>query len=856
MVSIVLVSHSLELSMAVKALAEQQVQGRAVIAAVGGSENPYQPFGTDPVAIAEAIEAVGNDDGVLVLMDLGSAVISGQVALELLPPELRARVRICSGPFVEGAMAAAVQASIGMDLEAVAREAEEAMQAKIAVLRPAEEAAPSSHSPAVAGAKDVATLDSAGADVLVVNPAGLHFGPAARFVQLAAQFQAEICVTNLSTGAGPAPASRLNRLLALGIEKGHLIRIEASGQDAEAAVDLLARQVAHDVARYAYVEVSPLVSPSSFDIEENGVALLWGQPASPGMAVGDAVVLAGPHLLPTAPDDRRSIVSSDLQPESDLQQEWERLEAALQIARSQLETLIAQVRTTLGEEQALIFHAHLLLLEDQDFLEEMRAAIRGGASAAQATQTVVAQWAQRFRRMSGAIFQQRSVDIEDVGSRLLQSLGVYEPQAIELPERAIVVAETLLPSQAAMLDHRRVIGICTAGGGAMAHAIILARSMGIPAIVNVGPLLLETVKSGARLAVDGARGLIVVEPDESTQAMYAAAHLEATTARAVAWAHAQQLTRTADGVRVEVAANLGTVDDAERALEAGAEAVGLLRTEFLFQDRRTPPDEMEQAEIYTRLARIMADRRTVVRTFDIGGDKPAPYLSLPAEANPFLGWRAIRISLTMPEFFKAQLRALMRAAVEGNIHILLPMISTMNEVLHVQALLAAAAGELKAAGASFRADVPIGVMIETPAAVEMADRLAALVDFFSLGTNDLVQYTFAADRTNERVANLYDPLHPAVLRQIDRVLRAAHLQKRWVGLCGEMAADPLAIPILLGLGLDEFSMAPASIPIAKQIIGRLTMPAARRLAQKALQMNDGDGVRNLVRKTMEGIDVI
>ncbi len=850
MVSIVLVSHSLELSTAVKALAEQQVQGRAVIAAVGGSENPYHPFGTDPVAIAEAIESVYSEDGVLVLMDLGSAVIGGQVALDLLPPEMHARVRICSGPFVEGAMAAAVQASIGMELEAVAREAEEAMQAKIAVLRPEEAPAPSSLSPDVADAKGAAAINSASAEVLVVNPAGLHFGPAARFVQLAAQFQAEICVTNLSTGAGPALASRLNRLLALGIEKGHLIRIEASGQDAETAVDLLTRQVAHDVARYGYAEASPLVSSSSLNVEENGDALLWGQPASPGVAVGNAFVLADPYSLLTVLLNRRS--AAPFNP----QEERERLEAAVHCARSQLETLIAKVRTTLGEEQALIFHAHLLLLEDQDFLDEMRTAIRGGASAEQATQLVVSQWAQRFRQMSGAIFQQRSVDIEDVGSRLLQALGVYEPQAVDLPESAIVVAETLLPSQAAMLDQQRVSGICTAGGGAMAHAIILARSMGIPAIVNVGPVLLETVKPGARLAIDGARGLIVVEPDEPTQAMYAAAQLEATTARAAAWAQAQRFTRTADGIHVEVAANLGAVDDVERALEAGAEAVGLLRTEFLFQNRRTLPDEMEQAEIYARVARTMGDRRTVVRTFDIGGDKPAPYLSLPVEANPFLGWRAIRISLSMPEFFKAQLRALMRAAVEGNIHILLPMVSTMNEVLHVQALLAAAANELKAAGASFRADVPVGVMIETPAAVEMADRLAALVDFFSIGTNDLVQYTFAADRTNERVADLYDPLHPAVLRQIDRVLRTAHLQKRWVGLCGEMAADPLAIPILLGLGLDEFSMAPASIPVAKQIIGRLTMPTARRLAQKALQMNDGDSVRNLVRKTMEGIDVV
>ncbi|MFO7635299.1 MAG: phosphoenolpyruvate--protein phosphotransferase, partial [Caldilinea sp.] len=479
-----------------------------------------------------------------------------------------------------------------------------------------------------------------------------------------------------------------------------------------------------------------------------------------------------------------------------------------------------------------------------------------GKRAEIAVRQIALRWAGRFRQMSGSVFQQRAADVEDVGRRLLQLLVAQEPKPLDLPANAIIVADDLLPSQTATFDRSRVLAFCTTGGGPTAHSVILARSMGIPAVVGVGPILLEIVSTGMTLALDGTRGAVIVEPDDATIRMYTQAQAEAKAAQATAWALAQHLTRTHDGVRVEVAANLGAAADAALALEAGAEAVGLLRTEFLFQERQTPPDEAEQAEIYGRVVRMMRERRIVIRTLDIGGDKPAPYLKLPAESNPFLGWRAIRVSLAMPEIFKTQLRALMRAAVEGDIHIMFPMISTMEEILRAQALMAVAASELAAAGVPFRADLPVGIMIETPAAVEMADRLAPLVDFFSIGTNDLTQYTFAADRTNEHVAGLNDPFHPAMLRQIDRTLRAAHTHGRWVGLCGELAADPLAIPILIGLGLDEFSMGPSSIPLAKQTISRLTMPVARRLAQKALQLNDGESVRKLVHDTLEGINTL
>jgi phosphoenolpyruvate-protein phosphotransferase len=295
-------------------------------------------------------------------------------------------------------------------------------------------------------------------------------------------------------------------------------------------------------------------------------------------------------------------------------------------------------------------------------------------------------------------------------------------------------------------------------------------------------------------------------------------------------------------------ANLATAAEAEAALQSGAEGVGLLRTEFLFQDRVEPPGEEEQLAVYRQVAQTMAPRPVIIRTLDIGGDKPAPYLQLPAEANPFLGWRAIRISLAMPEFFKTQLRAVLRAAVDGNVKVMFPMIATTGELESAHLLLAEAKAELKQAGVPYADDLPTGIMIEVPAAVVIADKLAPLVDFFSIGTNDLTQYTFAADRGNARVASLADPLHPAILRQTAQVIEAAHAAGKWAGLCGELAGRPEAIPILLGLGLDEFSMSAASIPEAKATLARLTVPECQQLARRVLDLPDGAAVRAAVRE--------
>jgi phosphoenolpyruvate-protein phosphotransferase len=498
-----------------------------------------------------------------------------------------------------------------------------------------------------------------------------------------------------------------------------------------------------------------------------------------------------------------------------------------------------------------------MLLSDEDLEAQVHAAIfEQHLNAEAALSDVFGAEAERLHDMAGPRFQERAADLRDLASRLLRVLdgrGGVAPPAIDLPEQAVIVAEDLSPSQTAGLDRSRVAGFCTALGGPTAHTAILARSMGIPAVVGMGEALLGQVSVGASVAIDGAAGALILDPDAATAATFEAQRQADLAARTAAFAGAQAEARTADGRHVEVVANLATAAEAQVALQAGAEGVGLLRTEFIFQERTEPPSEEEQYAVYREVAEAMAGRPVVIRTLDIGGDKPAPYLQLPAEANPFLGWRAIRISLAMPEFFKVQLRAILRAAMHGQVLVMFPMIATVQEVAQAQALLAEAEAELAAQGVLHAASIPAGIMVEVPSAAMIADQLAPLVDFFSIGTNDLTQYTFAADRGNARVASVGDPLHPAVLRQIARVIDAAHAAGKWVGLCGELAGRPEGIPILLGLGLDEFSMSAASIPAAKALLARLAVPDAQRLAQRVLNLRDTAAVKAEVKRFVEGL---
>jgi phosphoenolpyruvate-protein phosphotransferase len=536
--------------------------------------------------------------------------------------------------------------------------------------------------------------------------------------------------------------------------------------------------------------------------------------------------------------------------------EWARFEAALETAREQLADVYAKAEAECGAEQAAIFQAHALMLEDPELLDAVRKAIEGQCvNAESALNDAAEMYAQMLEALDDEYLSARAADVRDVATRVLCILlDVAESPCAGLTVPSIILARDLTPSDTVLLDKSLVLGFCTAAGGATSHTAILARGLGLPAVVGVGPDVLE-IPDSATLVLDGSDGTLLVEPDEETVAEYRARQAAAATVLAQARERAHEPTFSRDGHRVEVVANIGNVEGAQAALEAGAEGVGLLRTEFLYLERDHLPDEEEQCLAYRAIVDVFGDQPVILRTLDIGGDKELPYLDLPQEMNPFLGLRAIRLCLAQPDLFRPQLRAALRAGAGRNLKLMFPMVATAAEVQAARAVLEECRAQLLTEGQPVAQEMEIGIMVEIPAAALMADHLAAQVDFFSIGTNDLSQYTLAADRTNAQVAPLATGFQPAVLRLVRDVIAAAHAQGKWVGLCGELAGEPLAIPILLGLGLDEFSMNPPAIPLSKQIIRALTLDEAREVAQAALELDSPEAVQTLVREMVPAANV-
>jgi phosphotransferase system enzyme I (PtsI) len=567
---------------------------------------------------------------------------------------------------------------------------------------------------------------------------------------------------------------------------------------------------------------------------------LKGIAASAGIAVGKATVYRPVELAV----ERWRVEDTEV--------ELARLQRALEESKEQLCEIHVKAEVEVGEDTARIFEAHLLILDDPALLEEVRGKIEEERLNAEAALSdAIEGYAAIFEAMEDEYMRARAADVRDVGQRVLRNLlgGGAEPLA-ELSSPAIVVARDLTPSDTAQMNKEMVLGFCTAMGGTTSHTAIMARILGIPAVVGLGDVALS-IRNGDPLILDGGEGVVKVAPDGETMERYARLEREFKARRDEAKAAAQSPARTRDGHRVEVVANIGDVDSARIALEYGAEGVGLLRTEFLYYlDRTAIPGEEEQYEAYRAIAELLCQRPLIIRTLDIGGDKQLPYLDIGEELNPFLGWRAIRLCLERTDLFKAQLRAILRAGHGHNVKVMFPMIADVDEVRRAKALLAEAMAELEAADIPFASDVEVGIMVEVPAAAIAADVLAREVDFFSIGTNDLIQYTMACDRTNERVAYLYQPLHPAILRLIKQVIEAAHGAGKWVGMCGEMAGEPLAIPILLGLGLDEFSMNAVAIPEAKAIIRSLSLAEAKGIATNVLSLPSAEEIGAYLKEAL------
>jgi phosphotransferase system enzyme I (PtsI) len=564
---------------------------------------------------------------------------------------------------------------------------------------------------------------------------------------------------------------------------------------------------------------------------------LKGIPASPGIASGLAHIFQETELK-----IEKTVVS-------DTAAELNRFEEALHTALEQIKAIRTKAESETSSEEAAIFDAHAMFLQDPTLIDAVRQAIEKHAINAEvAINEAVETHAQTLESMEDEYFRARATDIRDVGHRVICILlGIDEADLSNLNQPSIIIARDLTPSDTVRLDKNLVLGFCTAEGGPTSHTAIIAKALDLPAVVGAGNDVLD-VPASSLILLDGQKGEIVVDPDKALQLEFAERRQEHETRSNGELKNAFDTAVTLDSFEIEIVANVGNLQDAQMALERGAEGIGLLRTEFLYLDRVTAPDEVEQLSAYRQILDLMGERPVVVRTLDVGGDKELPYLDLGQEANPFLGWRAIRMCLDQPDFFKIQLRALLRSSPGHDLRIMFPMIATLEEVRSAKALLDESREEVRAGGAAVAEAIQLGIMVEIPSVAVLADQFAKEVDFFSIGTNDLTQYTMAAERTNEKVAHLGDACHPAVLRQIRTVIHAAHSEGIWVGLCGELAGDPDAIPVLLGLGLDEFSMAPTSIPHAKTIIRNWSKAEAAKLAEEVLEFDAAEDVRERVRK--------
>jgi len=515
-----------------------------------------------------------------------------------------------------------------------------------------------------------------------------------------------------------------------------------------------------------------------------------------------------------------------------------------------LEAIKVKAAASLGEEEAMVFDAHINMVQDPELVGQTTEKIKTeSVNAAFAFDGVANQFVAMFEAMDNEYFRERAADIKDVKKRMLSHLlgvALNDPSAIN--EEVVVVAEDLTPSDTAQLDRRFVKGFATNIGGRTSHSAIMARSLEIPAIVGMGSILEDTT-DGELVILDGLAGVVIPNPTDVQMAEYEEKIVNFKAMKEELKKLKDELTITTDGHRVELAANIGTPEDAKGATANGAEGVGLYRTEFLYMDRNDLPTEDEQFEAYKAVLEEMKDKPVVVRTLDIGGDKELPYLQLPHEMNPFLGYRALRICLDRPDLFKTQLRALLRASIYGKLYVMFPMIAVLNEFRDAKQALLDAKAELIAEGVEVSEDIQIGMMVEIPSAAVLADQFAKEVDFFSIGTNDLIQYSMAADRMSEKVSYLYQPYNPSILRLIKMVIDASHKEGKWTGMCGEMGGDTRAIPLLLGMGLDEFSMSASSILAARKQIGDLSKAEMTEMANKALNMGTVEEVLELVEQS-------
>lgn len=667
--------------------------------------------------------------------------------------------------------------------------------------------------------------------IVVHVASGLHARPAAVLAAAARHHAADL---RLLKGNREANLRSVVSIMTLEVDAGDTVRIVGRGRDAGTAVAAMvealekelatahAAPAAAPAAAAAHAVAAPPAPPPPQDGIYRGVA------ASPGAATGNIHQLRHEDVVVEARG-------------GDALQERRALDTALVTARQQLEALETRLATEADPERAAIFAAHRELLSDPEVLDRATDGIQAGESAAFAWREAFSSQADRLLALKTPLLAARATDLRDVGRRVLHLL-TGTSGSHDIPAGSIIVAEDLAPSDVASVDRSRVNGFCTTMGSATAHVAIIARGLGIPAVAGMNPHVLD-IPSGTRVVLDGDAGTLRLAPTAAEEAEIAQRREADAARRQVHLAAAAQPATTTDGHRIEVVANIGTVDEAKRVPALGGEGVGLLRTEFLFMDRQAAPDEDEQARSYEQVAQALGpDRILVIRTLDVGGDKPLPYLPVAAEANPFLGERGVRLTLNRPDLFRTQVRAILRASRSGKVAIMFPMVATLAEWRASRELVER---EREALGLP---PIQVGIMVETAAAALMAEQFAREADFLSIGTNDLTQYTLAMDRTNPRLAPQLDALHPAVLRLIQHTVAGAQAHGRWVGVCGALAGDIHAVPVLVGLGVQELSADLPVVPSVKARVRELAVEECRVTAREALAAADAAEVRAIIAR--------
>jgi multiphosphoryl transfer protein len=662
-------------------------------------------------------------------------------------------------------------------------------------------------------------------EILIPNPNGLHARPAAVLVNLAKRFSATV---RLKLGDKEANARSVVAIMMLEVGFGDRITLEAEGPDAGEAISKLTTAIknglGNEEGHIPSAPAEPEMAPPAPVFHTDDPDLLSGVSASTGLGVGSLHQFGHEEIVVvrTADDPLR---------------ERQQLEDAIAQARLHLESLLARLQG--DPAKAAIFAAHLEMLDDPEIMEDATSAISHGTSAAYAWQQAYTVQVKRLAGLKNKLLAARANDLVDVGMRVLRLLTGSESRPVTFPPRTILAAEELTPSDIARLDGTQVVGFCTTTGGATSHVAILARSLGIPAVTGIDSRVLG-VPDGTPVILNGDNGTLRLNPSPNEIAAITGVQEERIVRQNIDLARSLEPAVTRDGHRIEVVANITGLADVTRAITLGGEGVGLLRSEFLFMGRETAPDEEEQFAAYREIAAALgAERPLIIRTLDVGGDKHLPYLAIPREDNPFLGERGIRVGLARPEMLRTQLRAILRAAHYGKVQVMFPMIGLIGEWRAAKEMLEEERIRLGIP------PIPVGIMVEIPSAALMAELFAREVDFFSIGSNDLAQYTLAIDRGHPTLAHLLDGLNPAVLRLVANTVSAARTYSRRVGVCGGMAGDPQAIPILIGLGVDELSVSIPAIPAVKAQIRTLSRQQCEQLARKALEQESGAGVRLL-----------